>query len=156
MLLDRAVELGLCNEWQREWNLECTRQELVEKYLKGIDFCIKHDYPNVDFIREYFPKELLERNGVFVDGDVDGQNLSTVVLLGKSNGVLLNDFCVSNIYVRHSSLVSIQATNGARVFVEVYDNSLVTIAADESSKVFVYQHGGTVKSDGNVVIRDRR
>lgn len=153
----RARELGLCDKWYDGWDKGSTRQELIDKYLEGIDFCIANDYPKLEFIKAQFPQKLLFVNGIFVDDKVDAVNLKTAVLLGESSGKLYyNGLYTGNVYVRHSSVLQIEAVGGARVFVEVYDNALVTVAADSESKVFVYWHGGSVKTDGSVVVRDRR
>lgn len=157
VLRDRAREFGLCDEWYKGWDKDSTRQELIEKYLRGIDFCIEHDYPRVEFIKAQFPRQLLERNGIFADCEVDGDNIGTCVLLGSAHGVLrYHGFCSCSVYVVHKGCVDIQATDGARVFVEVYGESVVMVSADDTSRVFVYQHGGNVKVDGNVTIRDKR
>lgn len=56
-LKNRAILLGLCTEWTEGWG-NPDKQGLIDKYLHGIDFCIKHDYPTVDFIE----KKTLKRN----------------------------------------------------------------------------------------------
>lgn len=160
ILKDRAVELGLCDKWRDEWERDETKQELIEKYLRGIDFCIQHDYPKLEFIREYFPKKLLDKNGVFVDEEIgrrdDVAARDTVVLLGGSKAELHYDgLGMGNIYVRHQSEVTIVARGWARVFVECYEDSVINVTAEDESKVFVYQHGGKVAATGNVIVRDR-
>lgn len=156
-LRDRARELGLCDKWYKEWDKKSTRQELIEKYIKGIDFCIQHDFPNLDFAREYFPNNQLVQNGIFLDDSVDAYNLKTAVLLGGSKGEIRYDGQrAGDVYVRHQSEVVITAEGGARVFVEVYDNCKVFAKADETSKIFVYYHGGDIQSEGSVLVRDKR
>lgn len=156
-LRDRARELGLCDLWYKEWDKKSTKQELIDKYLNGIDFCIAHDYPTLPFIKEYFPKNLLLQNGIFLDDKVDAYNLLRAVLLGYSTGEIRIDGLRScDIYVRHQSELIVTATGGARVFVEMYEDSKVTAAADADSKVFIYLHGGEATGDANVKIRDKR
>lgn len=157
MLRDRARQLGLCDQWYDQWNKNETKQELIEKYLKGIDFCIKHDYPKLDFARAYFPKKLLIGNGIFLDEDVDASNLKTAVLLGESKGVLrYYGPKTGNVYVRHQSELLVEAADGARVFIETYEGCKIHIVAVSNSKVFVYWHGGEVSYEGNVTVRDKR
>lgn len=156
-LRDRARQLGLCDQWYDQWDRNETKQELIEKYLKGIDFCIKHDYPNLDFVRAYFSKSLLISNGIFLDENVDASNLKTAVLLGESRGVLRYDgLRTGNVYVRHQSELQIEATDGARVFIETYEGCKVHVVATGNSKAFVYWHGGEVTHNGNVTVRDKR
>ena len=156
-LRDRARQLGLCDKWYKEWYKESTRQELIDKYIEGIDFCIANDYPKLDFIEENFPKKQLQHNGIYLNDEVEARNSRTLVFLGKSHGTIKYDGRhTGNIYVRHGSEVEISATENARVFVEIYENCKLKASADRDSKIFVYQHGGAVQADGCVYIRDKR
>ena len=119
-LRERARELGLCDQWYKEWDKNSSKQELIKKYLDGIDFCIKHNYPNIEFAKAYFPKNLLRLNCIFIDDRFDIQNANKVVTLGKSSGrIQYEGLMTGDVYVRHQSLVEINAKDGARVFVEV-------------------------------------
>lgn len=156
VLRDRAVEHGLCEKWRDEWDDGTTVSELIGKYVRGIDFCIAHDYPSVPFIRENFSDKVLRGNGIFVDAEFRADNLPTTVAIGKSSGrVRVIGRKSANVYVRHSSKATIRAMRGARVFVEVYDDANVTVTADAESKAFVYRHGGSVETGGDVTVRDR-
>ena len=52
-LLNQAITFGLCQPWQHAWG-NPTQQGLIDKYLHGIDFAIKHNYPTNTFIKEHF------------------------------------------------------------------------------------------------------
>jgi len=153
-LREQARNLGLCDQWYKDWGMLESRQQLIEKYIRGIDFCIKHDYPSLDFARENFPLHLRLSNGIFIDDNVDASNLKIAVLLGKSEGDLRYDGLRScNVYVRHNSKVNIEAKDGAKVFVETYEDCQVETHTDSISKIFVYRHGGTCT--GNAIIKER-
>jgi len=155
-LREEARKLGLCDEWYNDWSSFESKKKLAEKYFRGIDFCIRHDYPKLNFIRENFDKEFLISNGIFLDENVDASNVVKVVLLGKSKGELRYYGTRScDVYVRHSSDVRIVATEGAKIFVETYNNCHISANADEYSKIFVYRHGGSVDYEGNVVVKER-
>lgn len=157
ILRNRARQLGLCDPWYEDWSDNETMQQLLEKYLRGIDFCIKHDYPNLDFARKVFPRDILIANGIFLDSSIDASNLMRSVVIGNSIGVLrYSGNRTGNIYVRHSSEVTIEVTGGSKVFIEAYDNCIVRVMCDKDSKAFVYWHGGSVYHEGNVTIRDKR
>ena len=156
MLRDRARELGLCNQWYKGWKKKESKQELIDKYIRGIDFCIEHDYPKLDFVRAYFSKKILNSNGVFLDDTFDVKGMKNIVLLGSSKGNI--NYCgntTGNVYVRHESKAVIKAVEGAKVFVETYEGCSVEAFADEHSRIFLYKHGGSVKTEGNVIIRDK-
>lgn len=157
VLKTQARGLGLCDKWYEEWGKNETKQELLEKYLRGIGFCIKHDFPSLDFARENFPQQIRNQYGIFLDDHVDASNIQKAVLLGKSKGALFyNAMRSCDIYVRHTSEVEVSATDGAKVFIETYDDCKVIVRADKYSRVFVYKHGGNIVTEGNVNVRDKR
>lgn len=157
LLRNKARQLGLCDQWYKDWSDNETMQQLIEKYLRGIDFCIKHDYPNLYFARKVFPKDILKANGIFLDSLVDADNLMRSVVIGNSIGVLrYSGNRTGNIYVRHSSEVTIDVKGDSKVFIEAYDHCIVRVACDKDSKAFVYWHGGMIYYGDNVIIRDRR
>ena len=49
-LLNQAITLGLCQPWQQAWGTP-DQQGLIDKWLHGIDFAIKHNYPTNTFIK---------------------------------------------------------------------------------------------------------
>lgn len=156
VLRERARELGLCDEWYNEWGKKESNQELVWKYLKGIDFCIKHDYPSLEFIRENFSKEEVSDYGVYIDYDVKKKNVPISAFIGSSKGEMNYDGLTScSVYIRHQSDVVINASDGAIVYAELYDNAKIHVLTDRYSKVYIYQHGGNVEFEGNVIIRNR-
>ena len=156
----QAVSLNLCQEWTDEWKSWEDKQALIDKYLRGIDFCIKHDYPTLSYIKENFEKELLAENRIFADEDLSLNNMSGVyVLLGKCTGSLeIGGFGVCTIYVRHESDVKIRASKLANVFVNVHDRGKVEVEQIGCSKAYVYMHGGecVAKCSGDVVVRQRK
>ena len=157
LLKRRARELGLCDQWYDDWGDKDSMQQLLEKYLRGIDFCIKHDYPKLEFARKVFPKDILMANGIFLDSSIDASNLVTAVALGESIGILrYHTSRTGNIYVRHHANVRIEVDENSKVFVEAYDNCRVHVVAKGFSKAFVYWHGGEITYEGNVTIRDKR
>ena len=157
VLRNRARDLGLCDKWYEEWDLNSPKELLIEKYIKGIDFCIKNDYPKLDFIKAVVPGQILADNGIFADSSVVRSNMKTAVLLGKSNGIIRYDgLGMGNVYLRHQSELTLEVSGGARVFVEVYDDCRLNVVATGMAKVFVYWHGGKVNASGNVTIRDKR
>ncbi len=141
-LRDKAVSLGLCRQWQGDWMESKSQQELIEMYVRGIDFCIEHDYPSVDFIKERFDARMLRMNRVFVDEEVENTGSGVYVLNGKCTGVLRFDrFDVATVYVRHECEVVIEAEELARVFVRVYEGASVTVSRKDAAKVFVRVYG---------------
>lgn len=155
-LRSEARVMGLCDQWYDGWEKDSTRQELIEKYVRGIDFCISHDFPCLDFIRENFPRFQLRENGIYVDEGGVIERAGVVIVLGDSDLVVrVSGFMVCTLYVRHGSHVDVDVSGSGRVFIECYDESVVRVSAVEESKAFVYHYGGSVEFEGSVVVREK-
>jgi hypothetical protein len=142
-LRSMARENGLCDKWFKEWDDDTTDEELFDKYKRGIDFSIDHEWITNDFIKSHWSKELLHRNGIFVDDkDVAVESLNTTVIVNGDSDITLSyalyDF--ADIYVRHTSKVKVIARQGAKIFVNIYDEAEVTVDKDDTSKVYIYNN----------------
>lgn len=139
-LKQQAVDLGLCRPWTEAWG-DCDQQELIDKYKKGIDFCIDKQYPSNEFIKANFDRHLLNENLIFVDEHI---NLETApsgiyVINGECTGrIWFGKWAAATIFVRHNSKIRIEADRYAKVFVRLYDNAEVECDYDESAVVKVY------------------
>lgn len=154
-LKNKAINLGLCTKWAEEWG-NPTKDELLDKYIRGIDFCIKHDYPSCEYMKKYF-EGVMQKRGVFVDDKIDLSNFNTVIANGNTSGKLVyNLYSVGTIYVRHNCILNIEVCDNAIVTIETYDNCTISVRQSENAKVFVYDHGGNIKTFGKVVVKDRK
>lgn len=159
-LRDKAILYGLCEQWTSDWSENRNKQELIEMWLRGIDFAIQHNYPTNEFIKEHFESGLLKENHIFIDSSFHGLNLDKkVVLCGKSDGVLEFDkFSTCDIYIRHECHAHIRASGCSKIFINLYDGANITIKQMEAAKVYVYLHGSNchVKYEGEVLVRESR
>lgn len=161
-LLNKAMKsearsLGLCDKWFDEWDENSDRDELLEKYIRGIDFCIKHNYPDNEILKKY-GFDIINEHGIYIDDNLDGKadNIPTLVVNGKTTGeVTYNGHSVGNVYICGSSDITIYVKDNARVFVEIYGDSRLSIVNRSIYRCFVYKHGGTVNIDGDVLIRNK-
>lgn len=140
ILKQQAIALGLCKPWTEAWG-DCDQQELIDKYVKGIDFCIEHQYPSNDFIKANFERDLLNANLIFVDEyvDMDMAPSGIYILNGECSGrIRFAPWTAATVYVRHTSNVRIIADDFAKVFVRLYDEAEAVVDSDESAVVKVY------------------
>lgn len=155
-LLNKAKVCGLCEEWTNAWG-KPDKQGLINKWMQGIDFAIKNNYPSLDFIKQNFEKELLHKNNIYVDEDVHCRSIKhKSVLCGKCNGLMMFDgFDCCNIFVRHDSFVTIDCRQMSKVFISVYDNAKVKVLQYDTASVYVYLHGDscTAECKGDVNLR---
>lgn len=153
-----AMALGLCDKWTAEWRDGSTKDELLEKYVRGIDFCIKHDFPGNEVIKMDFG-DVIHKHGVFVDESVDGiEDEPIVVLNGRCHGRMrYGGFAVGTVYVRHDCDVEIEVRDMAQVFVEVYDNAVARVLNDSVRRCFMYDKGGRCECVcGDVTVRRKK
>lgn len=151
-----AVTLGLCAQWQREWG-NPTKDELCKKYITGLDFCIRHDFPRPAYMKANF-EGVMQRHGIFVDDAIRLNNEKLVIANGGTCGEVTYDgYSVGQIYARHTSSLKIFVSGHAIVNVRCYDHSCVTVVCkDATAKASVIMRGGNIETVGSVKIIDRR
>lgn len=152
-----AVGLGLCRQWTDEWGDMTDRDELVRKFVRGIDFCIEHDWPSVGVMKRDFGG-VMHRHGVYADENVEAHDAPIVVLNGCCVGdISYGGTSAGEVYVRHTSEAVVRVGCVARAFVNVYDEGEVDVFCEDGAKCFVYLHGGRVRrAEGGVTVRDKR
>ena len=116
----------LCKQWTEEWKDDTDFNTLVDKFVRGQDFCIQNNYPPLDFIRKNVSKEDLHRHNIYIDEEVNIESAISgyYIFLGKCTGsITANGYSAVTIYVRHESKIDVTASGAARVFVSYYENS---------------------------------
>ncbi len=153
----QAVQRGLCQQWTDNWSDGASRDEMLQMFVDGIDFCIQHNWPSVEEMKRHFPG-VMQKHGVFADERVMVRDAPMTVLNGECDcSASFGNNSIGDIYVRHRSVLRVRATDGARVFVTVLDNASVEAWADDGAKIFVYRYGGgrVDGAHGDVVVRDK-
>lgn len=155
MLREEAIKYGLCVAWTDEWGTP-TKEQLVDMYIRGLDFCIKNNYPSNEYIKTNFGI-IAEEKGVYTDATVNLINPEIVILNGKCTGTItLSGYSSRDIHVRHNSKVKIIIKDAAKAFIRVYDNAHITVENSTGTRSFVYKYGGIVVNTGNVLVRSRK
>lgn len=157
-LKQKAIKLDLCPEWTADWK-QPDLGGLCDMFISGQDFCIKHDYPSTEYIKENFGK-VAEDHGIFVDTEIDLTNPNTAILMGATKGnITLSGFVSRDIYVRHDSEVIVTIKDSAKAFIRVFNNARVTVDNQTNGKVFVYKYTdgftGKIFTNENVMIREK-
>ena len=141
VLREMARGQGLCDSWYSKWSDDDTIDECLDRFVRGFDFCVEHDYPNLDFILRNFRKEDLHRHNIFVDEDIDlgFDGSGYIICLGDCRGhIELTGLVAVTVYLRHTSSVEVTASEGARVFITRYNESECYCIGNELSTVKVY------------------
>jgi len=152
-LKGQAIGLGLCQQWQSEWD-NADKDELLEKYVRGIDFCIEHNYPSLEYMTRNFDG-VMQEHGVFVSEEISLYNPFMTIANGKCTGkVTFGKYGTGRMYIRHDSEIDLIVSGNAKVFVSIYDNAKLNIICTGEAKVYVYKKGGSVTFEGNVLVRE--
>ena len=152
----KAIALGLCDQWKGEWKDNSSREELVEKFVNGNDFCIMHNFPSVQDMKNDFG-DILNNFGVYADQNIQVKNKDFIMLCGKCEADIVVEDVFCDIYIRHDSEAKISVSGSGRAFVRMYDNSYVDITSKMGGRAYVYDYcGATIRIDGNAVVRDRK
>lgn len=144
-LREDGTAKGLCQAWQEKLKPGISMERLVKLYIRGIDFCVKNDFPTLDFIRTNF-KGKCEPYGAYVDDIFEKRNAPDVILNGHCNAKLVYDgYTVSRVVIRHTSAASITVYGYACVTIDVFDDSVLNLVViGTRAKVLVYRYGNSI------------
>lgn len=136
---------GLCVEWRQMLSGISNKSDLLQLYLRGIDFCLLKDFPSKEFLKKE-GGDLLDKFGIFVDRkNLISTNREKVVCLGNSEGeVRCSGYSVTEVFIKHQSEVKIQAKDNSFTMVDVFESGKVVIEASDNSKVCVNHYGGEI------------
>ena len=147
-LRNMARKAGLCDQWFGEWKDDSDTSTLFDKYKRGIDFCIEHNYPTNDFIKTHWDKKMLQMYNIFVDDkDVTKDGIKGTAIINGDSDIRLNFglFDTADIYLRHTSKLKVNARYMARIMINLYDDAQVTVNCIEDAKVYIYKHSPNAK-----------
>lgn len=141
--LARSQKVRLCDVWYSEWDDDSDIDALLDKFVRGHDFCITNDYPSLPFIREHLLRyrDALHRHHIYVDESVDlTADNGTYIFLGACTGRLVaRGLHTVSVYCRHESVLDVSALEGSNVFVSTYERSHVICHADIMSLLHHYR-----------------
>lgn len=143
MLKIECMKHGMCDKFASVWNVEFTKDEILEHYKKNIEFFMSENFPSKEKILELFDRDMLKAHHVYVgeeefaDGDFSG---FAVVQDGSCGELHFAKFNAATVYVRHDSEVHISVSGRAWALVHVYDNAHVTVEQSGGGKVTVKRH----------------
>lgn len=139
-----GIAHGMCEKFQNEWK-DPNVEELSRFFFRGMDFCIEHDWPSMDLVREIFDDGELAEYGIFIKSGT-ARNKTNICTMDNSDvHVYVPDLCVSDIYARHNSKVHVHLGYKAFCYVSMYDNAAVFVdEKDDTAKIKASYYGGVI------------
>lgn len=147
-LLKDGISHGMCEKFQKEWGKPGVK-ELCEKYFRGQDFCIEHNWPDLKWLEENMRGKTIEY-GILINQTVQmsqGERRE-FALIGNSD-LTLDVFDVCDITIRHNSKIHLNVHDGCFVYVSMHDDSVLDVVSKEGTgRVCVSHFGGSVINGG--------
>lgn len=156
-LKNQAVFLGLCQEWQKLWEKDWSREKMVERMYKGLDFCLKHHWPSNDYILKHFEQEFLRNNNIFVNDKHSVCNPKQSLVLGNSEMTIrYNAWNNGSIHVRDNSTAKIFARNKSFVIVHLYEKAYIEAEQQDKATIVIIKHSPdvTIVADKNIKVKE--
>lgn len=156
-LKNQAVFLGLCQEWQKLWEKDWSREKMVERMYKGLDFCLKHHWPSNDYILKHFEQEFLRNNNIFVNDKHSVCNPKQSLVLGGSEITFrYNAWNNGSIHVRDNSSAKIFARNKSFVIVHLYEKAYIEAEQQDKAIIVIIKHSPdvTIVADKNIKVKE--
>ncbi|WP_312357351.1 hypothetical protein [Empedobacter sp.] len=154
--LKRAKQNEICEEWAVKMENAQTLDELLDMYIKGIDFSFSTEFLSNDFMRRNI-KGKMEHKGIFLDDSVDLHNNRDIVCLGDSRlNYLADEFSVTQMYLRDNSKARLVVRDSAFVMIDIFDNVQLEIEASDKANVRVNCYKGakvTYKSNDDSYVK---
>ena len=156
-LRDKAVNCGLCKQWQNDWEKEWDLERMASQFYRGIDFYLKNRFIPKDYFKNAFGLDYLRKKGCIVDDIYSLTNPENCILIGNSQStVRVNAENASNIYVIDDSKLKVIARNRSFVIVHALDNAQIEAWQYDNARVVIIRHSEDIKitTNGNVKVKE--
>lgn len=156
-LRNKAINCGLCNQWQKEWKNDWDFEKMANQFYLGLDFYLKTRFMSKEFIKQSFDLDYRRKNGVLVDDKYSLINPKNSILIGDSDGTIrVNGTSSSNIYVTDNSKLKIIGRNRSFVIVHALDNAQIYAEQYDKARLVVikHSHDAKISTFGNVTLRE--
>ena len=129
-----AIKAGLCQEWQDKWS----DKGLIEKYLQGISWCMKNDYPDIKYMRK-MKKELL-RNNIYIEEDLTINCDRDMYAFNSCNvDFTISGYDVCRVYIGRDTKLKVNVKDNAILYVDSYGGE-VQVVKDNNAKCTVWKY----------------
>ena len=87
-IMSGAKACGICEEWYNMMK-DADKDGLLDMYKRGIDFVIKHSFPENSYLLSHSTDEIRHKHLIFIDETVpEGGGNGTYVFNGTCRGIL--------------------------------------------------------------------
>ena len=143
-----AKDLGICKEWATRLK-NASEKQMAKMFFTGSDWAFENNFPTIELLEKH-PNAM--KYGLHLDADHETfDGLEHLAFFGKSTAnVLLHNFEVAEVFVRHNSEIFIDAKNHAIVDVMLEDNARIEVQKDDTARVSVWVYSENAQALGNM------
>lgn len=150
---------GMCKEFRDQLRVTSDPAALAEMYFRGIDFCLSHDFPSVEFLEDRF-SGVLTGFGIHTKGRYVGENDRRMVALGTAVvDLFVTGYNVGEVFIKDQARVKVVTSDNSFVMIDLFGAGYLEISATGDSKVVVndYSAGGSsgikYEKHGNALVK---
>ncbi len=156
-ILKEARINGICAEWATLIDHSNSKDELMEMYVKGIDFCLEHDFPSNQDLLKLGGPDFIAKYGVYVNQDCEFQDKRFLVLLGACKSkACYTGYSIGQVYLKGTSSLSCDVAENAFIIIDCFDETSISVNSSNDSKVLVNLYGNAKimhSSTGNGMVK---
>lgn len=117
--------------------------QLLKLYVENLDYSLCAEFLTADFLKQNASKDQLQGYGIFIDElNVIRVDEEKTVYLGDCHGMFLaGDYSVSQLFLKDSSHIDLDAVDHSFTVVDLFNNSHLNIVAKDEAKVYVSVYG---------------
>ena len=145
-LATQALRLGAkkdCPVFNKFQSIK-SKDDLVEMYIEGIDFCLSSEYPSNEFLRTHFVG-VMDNHGLYLDSVINLVNPAQVVALGETKGdIRIDGYAVSTVYMKHQSNLKIKVGDNSFVMIDIFDDASLEIEVSGDARVCINRYGEAI------------
>ena len=151
-IIKEAGECGACEKWYNNTN----RNNLLEKYIMNVDWCMESGYPTKETFRQNTSEEELLEHNIY--------NYRTKELVLENGTYIFNwsdcelyvpEWTYSTIHAGNNTILNINVKKKSKLYIYAYSNALIRIFVESNAQCVIYKKGDS-KIDikgGDVIVK---
>lgn len=143
LIYAKCKSKGLCQQGTNQWD-GSSKDSLLKMYAKEPEFIIQQKPLSLYFIRDYFEKELLKENGIYILEDYIDLHINEDkkdYVLNACNGSITINSLDNIITISDNSILDLSFNTKGFYTINIFDDSSIRINCVEGCKIVIFSYG---------------
>lgn len=150
LIKKQIIELNPCSDGLSDLMGIKTNADVFDRFWKYIDFSLAKNFPDKDMLKQMDGHLQAD---IVADRRLVMSNKEKLVILGKSDIELnCSGFTVSRVYVKHDSILYINASDNAYIVIDALDNAQVLCTIKGHARVVVNLYASATSTNATKAI----